>query len=78
MCILKLLHYTFLLSEGNTKLYRWLMPALLPLSMASVLAVLLSMLVLAPTPPVLYAIFVTMTLYRSFLYSMAAAFINAV
>jgi hypothetical protein len=53
------------------------MPALLPLSLASVFATVLSVLVLKPTDIILYIIFITMTLYRSFLYSMAAAFINA-
>lgn len=64
--------------KGNTKLYRCLMPALLPLSLASVFAILLSVLVLTPTEAVIYIIFIVMTLYRSFLYSMAAAFINAI
>lgn len=54
------------------------MPALLPLSLASVFAILLSVLVLTPTEAVIYIIFIVMTLYRSFLYSMAAAFINAI
>ncbi|XP_053380662.1 uncharacterized protein LOC123563417 [Mercenaria mercenaria] len=64
--------------KGSTKLYRCLMPALLPLSLASVFAILLSVLVMTPTQVVIYVIFIIMTLYRSFLYSMAAAFINAI
>ncbi|XP_052782310.1 equilibrative nucleobase transporter 1-like [Mya arenaria] len=63
---------------GQSKLYRRLMPALLPVSLASLLTVVLSVLVLVPSPAVLYVIFIVMTLLRSFLYSVAAAFIQEI
>ncbi|KAL4240448.1 hypothetical protein ACF0H5_001240 [Mactra antiquata] len=64
--------------NGKTKLYRSLMPALLPLSLASIFGIIMSILALTPTVEILYCIFIVMVLCRSFLYSMAAAFIIAI
>ncbi|KAK3583002.1 hypothetical protein CHS0354_005643 [Potamilus streckersoni] len=64
-------------ASSRSSLRQNLMPAVLPLAIASFLAVLLSILVLIPVQNLLYLIFITMTLFRSFLYSMAAAFLSA-
>lgn len=64
--------------KGQSKVYRELMPAVLPLSIASLLSVILSILTLIPVRDLMYLIFIVMTIYRSFLYSMAAAFLGAV
>ncbi|KAL3888936.1 hypothetical protein ACJMK2_001296 [Sinanodonta woodiana] len=62
---------------SRSSLRQNIMPAVLPLSIVSSLAVLLSVLVLIPVQSLLYLIFIIMTLFRSFLYSMAAAFLSA-
>ncbi|WAQ97524.1 S43A3-like protein [Mya arenaria] len=67
-----------LCKDGKSQPYREVLPAALPLAVGSLLAVLLSVLVLIPSTGLLYLIFVVMTLFRSFLYSMAAAFLSAV
>ncbi|KAL3878054.1 hypothetical protein ACJMK2_035687 [Sinanodonta woodiana] len=64
-------------ANSRSSMRQNLMPAVLPLAIASFLAVLLSVLVLIPEPSLLYLIFIIMTLFRSFLYSMAAAFLSA-
>ncbi|KAL3877221.1 hypothetical protein ACJMK2_034958, partial [Sinanodonta woodiana] len=64
-------------ANSRSSLRQNLMPAVLPLAIASSLAVLLSVLVLIPEQSLLYLIFIIMTLFRSFLYSMAAAFLSA-
>jgi len=65
-------------ADGKSQVYREVLPAALPLALGSLLSVLLSVLVLIPSTGLLYLIFVIMTIYRSFLYSMAAAFLSAV
>ena len=64
-------------ADGKSAVYRDVLPAALPLALGSLLAVLLSVLVLAESTALLYLVFIVMTLLRSFLYSMAAAFISA-
>lgn len=64
--------------DGKSHQYRDILPAVLPLAVASGLSVLLSALVLIPVPSLLYFIFVVMTVYRSFLYSLAAGFVGAI
>ncbi|XP_060561701.1 equilibrative nucleobase transporter 1-like [Ruditapes philippinarum] len=65
-------------SDGKSQMYREIMPAVLPLALASALSVLLSILVLIPVTEVLYLTFIVMTVYRSFLYSLGAAFLSAI
>ncbi|KAL3888287.1 hypothetical protein ACJMK2_000658 [Sinanodonta woodiana] len=64
-------------ASSRSSLRQNLMPAVLPLTIVSFLAVLLSALVLVPVQSLLYLIFIILTLFRSFLYSMAAAFLSA-
>ncbi|XP_071093497.1 equilibrative nucleobase transporter 1-like [Haliotis cracherodii] len=64
--------------KASTPLRRSLLPAVVPLSAASFIGVLLSVLILIPHLEVLYAIFVLTTAYRSFLYSVAASFVSQV
>ncbi|XP_060572191.1 equilibrative nucleobase transporter 1-like [Ruditapes philippinarum] len=64
--------------DGNSQMYREIIPAVLPLALASALSVILSILVLIPVTEVLYLTFIVMTVYRSFLYSTAAGFLSAV
>lgn len=65
-------------ADGKSQMYREVMPAVLPLALACLMSVLLSVLVLVPIIELLYIIFIVMTIYRSFLYSLAAAFISAI
>ncbi|XP_041363997.1 solute carrier family 43 member 3-like isoform X2 [Gigantopelta aegis] len=55
---------------------RQLMPSVLPLTLAVVLASVLSVLALIPVEEILYLTFIALTIFRSFLYAMAAAFIS--
>ncbi|XP_046549805.1 solute carrier family 43 member 3-like [Haliotis rubra] len=64
--------------KASTPLKRSLLPAVVPLSVASLIGVLLSVLIFVPHREVLYAIFVLTTAYRSFLYTMAASFVSQV
>ncbi|KAL4240451.1 hypothetical protein ACF0H5_001243 [Mactra antiquata] len=66
-----------LCKDGKSHTYREVMPAVLPLTIASTLSLLLSILVLIPVTELLYVSFIVMTVYRSFLYSLAAAFLSA-
>ncbi|KAL4239571.1 hypothetical protein ACF0H5_000382 [Mactra antiquata] len=63
--------------DGKSRAYKEVMPAVLPLAITSTLSLLLSILVLIPVTELLYVTFIVMTVYRSFLYSLAAAFLNA-
>ncbi|ESO88987.1 hypothetical protein LOTGIDRAFT_228934 [Lottia gigantea] len=62
--------------NSHSELRKTLLPAVPPLIIGSSLGVLLSILVLIPSPTILYVIFIVVTIYRSFLYSVAAAFLN--
>ncbi|XP_041363996.1 solute carrier family 43 member 3-like isoform X1 [Gigantopelta aegis] len=57
---------------------RQLMPSVLPLTLAVVLASVLSVLALIPVEEILYLTFIALTIFRSFLYAMAAAFISEI
>ncbi|KAL4239569.1 hypothetical protein ACF0H5_000381 [Mactra antiquata] len=63
--------------DAKTSAYREVMPAVLPLAITCTLSLSLSILVLIPVTELLYVSFIVMTVYRSFLYSIAAAFLNA-
>ncbi|XP_021354761.1 solute carrier family 43 member 3-like [Mizuhopecten yessoensis] len=63
--------------DSRMALRRKLMPAILPLMITCGLGVLLSVLVLIPQEEVLYFVFIVMTLYRSFIYSIGAAYLSA-
>ncbi|KAL5019382.1 hypothetical protein ScPMuIL_005104 [Solemya velum] len=65
-------------SDSRSQEKRELMPAVLPLSIACLMGVVMSALVLLPQPDVLYVTFIVMTLCRSYLYSMAAGFLSAI
>lgn len=77
MRIISILHVVKYITDGKSQVYREVMPAVLPLALASGLSVLLSILVLIPVVEILYLTFIVMTVYRSFLYSLAAAFLSA-
>ncbi|XP_067648663.1 equilibrative nucleobase transporter 1-like [Haliotis asinina] len=64
--------------KASTPLKRELLPAVVPLCLASLIGVLLSVLIFVPYLEVLYAIFILTTAYRSFLYSIAASFVSQV
>ncbi|XP_041379286.1 solute carrier family 43 member 3-like [Gigantopelta aegis] len=55
---------------------RQLMPSVFPLTLAVVLAIVLSVLTLIPVEEILYLTFTTLTIFRSFLYAMAVAFVS--
>ncbi|XP_069124838.1 equilibrative nucleobase transporter 1-like [Argopecten irradians] len=63
--------------DSRHALKRKLMPAILPLVITCGLGMLLSILVLIPYEEVLYFVFIVMTLYRSFIYSVGAAYLSA-
>ncbi|KAL4232430.1 hypothetical protein ACF0H5_007123 [Mactra antiquata] len=64
--------------DAESRTYRDVMPAVLPLVITSTLSLLLSILVLIPVTELLYVSFIVMTVYRSFLFSLAAAFLSAI
>ncbi|XP_064607134.1 equilibrative nucleobase transporter 1-like [Liolophura sinensis] len=57
---------------------RHLQPSVVPLTLTSCLALLLSCLVLVPSAEVLYVDFIVLTFFRSFMYGTAAAYIQMV
>ncbi|XP_064604551.1 equilibrative nucleobase transporter 1-like [Liolophura sinensis] len=57
---------------------RRLQPSVVPLTLTSCLALLLSCLVLVPSAEVLYVDFIVLTFFRSFMYGTAAAFLQMV
>ncbi|KAH3734828.1 hypothetical protein DPMN_041277 [Dreissena polymorpha] len=64
--------------DGKSSAYKEVFPAAIPQAVGSLLALLLSVLVLLPSTQVLYLTFIIMTVFRSFLFSMAAAFLSVV
>ncbi|XP_070183103.1 equilibrative nucleobase transporter 1-like isoform X2 [Littorina saxatilis] len=62
--------------DSRSQLRRDLMPAVPPLAFTSVLGIALSVLQLFDNPSVLYPTFIFNTVFRSFIYSMGAAYIN--
>ncbi|XP_050393694.1 equilibrative nucleobase transporter 1 [Patella vulgata] len=67
-----------MISTGSrSELRRDLLPAVPPLIIGSCLGLLASVLVLVPSTEILYVLFITVTVFRSFLYSVAAAFLSA-
>ncbi|XP_041364207.1 uncharacterized protein LOC121379625 [Gigantopelta aegis] len=68
----------FVFKNKRSEKCRQLMPSVLPLTLAVVLASVLSVLALIPVEEILYLTFITLTIFRSFLYAMAAAFISEI
>ncbi|KAL8565768.1 hypothetical protein ACOMHN_028853 [Nucella lapillus] len=62
--------------ESQSQLRRDLMPAVIPLSLTTVLAIALSALVLTNDPSALYPVFIVNVVFRSFMYSLAASYIG--
>ncbi|XP_025090187.1 solute carrier family 43 member 3-like isoform X2 [Pomacea canaliculata] len=62
--------------ESKSKLRRDLMPSVLPLALTGLFGIMVSILVLIQDTRVLYLTFIFVTIFRSFLYSMAAAYIG--
>lgn len=63
-------------ASSRTNTCRDLMPAVIPLAITSLLGITLSALVLVNTPDILYVAFVFNTVFRSFIYSIGAAYIG--
>ncbi|XP_069124842.1 equilibrative nucleobase transporter 1-like [Argopecten irradians] len=65
-------------SGRRSHIHRQLLPSILPISIASGLGILLSLLVLLPSLDMLYIDFIVMTCLRSFLYSSGTTFLTTV
>lgn len=63
---------------AKSQLYRSLMPSVIPLSVTSFLCIMYSGLMMVENPDVLYAVYVLVLFFRSFLYTMGAGFLSAV
>ena len=66
----------FFLIDGKSARYRDVMPAVLPLAIASSLGALVSVLVMIRGQAVLYVTFIVLPFYRSFLYTIMGGFIT--
>ncbi|XP_005102603.1 solute carrier family 43 member 3 [Aplysia californica] len=64
--------------NSESVMRRTLMPAVIPLAITTTLCLIMSGLVLVEHPHAWYAVFVALVLFRSFLYTMGAGFINAI
>ena len=64
------------ITDSRSHLRRTLMPSVIPLAMTSFLGIILSVLVLFDDPGILYPAFIFNTVFRSFIYSMGAAYIG--
>ncbi|BFZ03829.1 hypothetical protein BsWGS_06868 [Bradybaena similaris] len=66
----------FAMSESRTR--RQLMPLVIPLALTTTLCIVMSGLILSENPTTLYAVFVFLLFFRSFMYTLAAGLIGAV
>jgi len=70
-------HIMFYFKDSKNQLKRHLGPVVLPLAAGSVLGVVVSVMQMIPNKIAVYASFVSLTMFRSFLYAIGNGYLSA-